>query len=45
MVMRLLGEEAAMCLKNQDKTRGGMPEIGGAGGLQMLLDLDSTSKV
>ena len=39
MVMRLLGEEAAECLKNQDKSRRGAPEIGGAGGLQGLLDL------
>lgn len=39
MVMRLLGEEAALCLKNRDKTRRGEPTIGGARGLRDLGDL------
>lgn len=42
MVMRLLGEEAALCLKNRDK-RTGASKSGGTGGLLGLVD--STPKV
>ncbi|CAM9302105.1 unnamed protein product [Scytosiphon promiscuus] len=46
MVMRLLGEEAALCLKNRDKTRRGEPTVGGAGGLRGFKDLmDQRPKV
>lgn len=37
MVMRLLGEEAALCLKNSDR-RTGNPKSGGTGGLLGLVD-------
>lgn len=37
MVMRLLGEEAALCLKNRDK-RTAESKSGGSGGLLGLLD-------
>ena len=42
MVMRLLGEEAALCLKNRDKRTRAF-QSGGTGGLLGLVD--STPKV
>lgn len=46
MVMRLLGEEAALCLKNRDKTRKGEPVVGGARGLHDLMGfMDPRPKV